>query len=453
MVASLIEVLMAYGRISLTKRAIDTLPLPESGKTAAFYMDASKSAPNGFGLWVTAGGAKNFMVYRKVNGRPERIKIGSCADLSVEQARKLAAKVNGQIAEGVNPAERKRAARGEITLGEVFREYLDRYAIPQGIKTVGAMRDDFARYLGELKDEPRKKHGRDKVKPAGAVNWERRKPSTITRTEVQKWHAAIAKSSGHYAANRALQLLRAFLNWSLKTHLLDRKRFENAENPAQEVPLFKERQRDRFIQTDELPRFFKAVAEESNETIRDFVLIALLTGARKNNVLEMKWEHVNLERETWRIPETKNGEAQTIPLTSEAIALLKLREEKKTNEWVFPADSKSEHLISPKKGWRRIVDRAGIKDLRLHDLRRTMGSWQAATGASLVVIGKSLGHKDVSTTAIYARLNIDPVRDSMRTATTAMFAAGGLAPQVPATGLKANDAKDLADKNLSQPHE
>lgn len=417
---------MAYGRINVTKRAIEALPLPNPEKTAAFYMDASKSAPTGFGLWVTAGGAKNFMVYRKVNGRPERIKIGRVEDLSIEQARKLAAKINGQIAEGVNPAERKRAARGEITLGEVFGEYLDRYAIPQGIKTVSNMQADFARYLGELKAVPRKKHGREKIKPAGAVNWERRKLSTITRADVQKWHAALAKSSGRYAANRALQLLRAIINWGIKTNLLDRKRFENAENPAQGVALFKERQRDRFIQSDELPKFFEAVAEEQNDTIRDFVLIALLTGARKSNVLEMTWDQVNLERATWRVPETKNGEAQTIPLTPEAIELLKLREAKKANDYVFPAASESGHLVSPKKGWRRILKRAGIQDLRLHDLRRTMGSWQAATGASLAVIGKSLGHKDVSTTAIYARLNIDPVRESMRTAASAMFAAGGL---------------------------
>lgn len=84
------------------------------------------------------------------------------------------------------------------------------------------------------------------------------------------------------------------------------------------------------------------------------------------------------------------------------------------------------HLAEPKKGWTRILERAGIADLRIHDLRRTLGSWQAKTGASLAIIGKSLNHKNQSTTAIYARLDLDPVRQSVNTATSAMMAAAGL---------------------------
>ena len=82
--------------------------------------------------------------------------------------------------------------------------------------------------------------------------------------------------------------------------------------------------------------------------------------------------------------------------------------------------------MEPKKGWKRILERAGIEDLRLHDLRRTLGSWQAKTGASLAIIGKSLNHKNQNTTAIYARLDLDPVRDSVNTATSAMMVAAGL---------------------------
>ena len=82
--------------------------------------------------------------------------------------------------------------------------------------------------------------------------------------------------------------------------------------------------------------------------------------------------------------------------------------------------------VEPKSAWRRILDRAEIDDLRIHDLRRTLGSWQAATGANLSIIGKTLAHKNVSTTAIYARLNLDPVRDSMEKATSAMLAAGAV---------------------------
>ena len=82
------------------------------------------------------------------------------------------------------------------------------------------------------------------------------------------------------------------------------------------------------------------------------------------------------------------------------------------------------HLVNPNRVWNRILERAGIDDLRIHDLRRTLGSWQAKTGASLVTIGKSLNHKSLNATAIYARLDLDPVRESVNTATAAMMEAG-----------------------------
>lgn len=91
-----------------------------------------------------------------------------------------------------------------------------------------------------------------------------------------------------------------------------------------------------------------------------------------------------------------------------------------------PVQAKTGHLVEPKKAWARILIRAGIENLRIHDLRRSLGSWQAKTGASLSIIGESLNHKSVNTTQIYARLDIDPVRDSMNKATGAMLEAGGM---------------------------
>ena len=94
------------------------------------------------------------------------------------------------------------------------------------------------------------------------------------------------------------------------------------------------------------------------------------------------------------------------------------------SEWVFPGYGKSGHLTEPNAAWGRICKRAKLKDLHIHDLRRTLGSWQAAGGASLTVIGKSLGQKSLQATAIYARLDLDPVKASVDAATAAMLAAG-----------------------------
>ena len=212
-------------------------------------------------------------------------------------------------------------------------------------------------------------------------------------------------------------------------------------NPAIGIKSNKEIQRDRFLQSDELPRFFKALAEESNTTIRDYILISLLTGARRSNVLAMRWQDISFERHEWRIEETKNGTPQTVALSPEAIEILQNRKPLDNAAFVFSGNGKAGHLMEPKKGWKRILERAEIDNLRIHDLRRTLGSWQAKTGASLAIIGKSLNHKNQNTTAIYARLDLDPVRDSINTATSAMLTAAGLKKPADAVPLKRSKSR------------
>jgi len=195
----------------------------------------------------------------------------------------------------------------------------------------------------------------------------------------------------------------------------------NKDNPTQGIKKFKEKSRDRFLQSDELPKFFHALQNENNETMRDYFFISLFTGARRANVLSMRWAEISFERSEWRIEETKSGEPQTIPLTPEVINVLQERKKLADSVFVFPGKGESGHMVEPKFGWKRIINRAGLKDVRIHDLRRTQGSWQAATGSSLPIIGKTLGHKNASTTSIYARLDIDPVRKSVETANQAML--------------------------------
>lgn len=115
-----------------------------------------------------------------------------------------------------------------------------------------------------------------------------------------------------------------------------------------------------------------------------------------------------------------------VPLVELAVAILQGRLETSTGSpWVFPGRSKTGHLVEPKSAWKRICKRAGLEDVRIHDLRRTLGSWQVATGASLPVIGKTLGHTQPKTTQIYARLQLDPVRQAVEAATAAMLKVGG----------------------------
>lgn len=385
---------MSSNRINFTKRALEALPSAPAGKR----IDYHDTKTQGLTLRVSASGTKTFSFFRRIDGKLERVTLGKFPAVTVEQARAEAAKLNGQVAKGINPAEEKRSMRQEITLAEHFADYLERHAKPYK-KSWKSDDNNYRLYLADLG---------------------KRKLNSIKKADVQRLHARIGKDHGIYAANRTLATLRKVyavaLDWGWE-----------GNNPCIGIKQFKEQSRDRFLQGDELPRFFASLAEEVNDTARDFFTLALLTGARRGNLLAMRWEQVNLERGIWRIPETKNGDPQNLPLIPEVVAILTQRQAQAQGPWVFPGNgSKSGHLEEPKTAWRRILKRAGLTDLRIHDLRRSLGSWQAATGASLSVIGKSLNHRNVSTTAIYARLSIDPVRESMEKATAAMLAAGGL---------------------------
>jgi integrase len=382
---------MSNNKINFTKGALADLPIPSNGKRAYYYDIKTR----GLGVCVLPTGKKTFIVYRKINGRPERITIGDINDFTPEQVRGKAAEINALIAKGENPAQKHRLAKAEITFGDLFIEYMNRHAKVHK----SSWPEDERQYNFYM------------------LSWKQRKLSTICKTDIQKLHQEVARNNGHYAANRLLALISSVFNRANEFSLWDK------INPADGIRKFKESSRSRFLQTDELPRFFKALGEESNETARDYILLSLLTGARKSNMLAMRWNEINFELGVWNIAKTKNGEAHTIPLVSQALEILKVRFENRTTEWVFPSTSKSGHFADPKKPWKRILERAGITDLRIHDLRRSLGSWQASTGASLAIIGKTLAHKNVATTAIYARLNIDPVRDAMNRATQAIWEA------------------------------
>jgi integrase len=404
---------MTTARINFTVAALKALPNAAPGTRDTYYDLRQKALQ----LRVGPTGKMQFSALKRTkNGPPQRKTLGPWPGLSIEQARAGALQFENAIAQGLDPAESLREQRKEMTLGEAFDWYIESHAVPHGLKTIEAMRGNFGRYLGAVPQTAAKKHGRQRVKSAGSVDWHNKKLSAIKPAQVAQFRAALAKESGKAAANHALKLLRAIYAQACRAKLFI------GDNPAAGLGTLKIESRDRFLQKDELPRLFKALAETSDIKLRDYVLLSILTGARKSNVLAMAWADIDFDRRVWRIPDTKNGSPVLVQLPDVAMTTLKQRRNN-DSEWVFPGRGKSGHMESPKKGVKSLMDRAGITNLRIHDLRRTLGSWQAITGASLAIIGKSLGHKSVDATLIYARLSADPVRDSVEKATSAILAA------------------------------
>lgn len=373
--------------LNFTKTNIQSIPIPVKGKT--IYKDTKEK---GLSLYITANGTISFFIRKRIYGRDERVIIGNFPEMSIENARKQSLNIKSQVAEGIDPNEDKRKMRAEITFYEMFTQFMERYS-KISKKSWQYDEREVNKFL---------------------QHWFKRKASQISKSEIQRLHEKIRNDNGLYQANRILERIRAIYNKAIEWGW-------DGTNPSLGIKKFKEKSRDRFIQPGELPKFFISLEQELNQTIKDYFHMSILTGARKSNLLTMRWKDICFTRNEWKIPETKNGDSLNIPLIEEAIEILKNRKEIcEGSEYVFPGDGKTGHLQEPRKGWLRILKRAGIDDLRIHDIRRTMGSYQAIAGASLAVIGKSLGHKSQQATQIYARLHNDPVRESMEKANKIM---------------------------------
>ncbi len=399
--------------INFTKTALERLEPPSTGR---FYIRDAKT-PN-LTLAVTANGVKSFYLYKRIAGRPERVHIGRFPDITVEQARNAADRLRGEIAQGQNPQDRRRRIRGMMTFGELFAAYLERAKLHKR-----TWNEDERQYKWHL------------------TSWAGRKLATITKADVAKLHAKTGKDTP-YAANRLLALLSCVFNTAANDFGYE------GVNPCRGVKRFREEKRDRFLLPDEMKRFFAALSDEPDDTLRDFFWIALLTGARRGNCQSMRWDELDVSRGDWRIPgdKSKNREGMLVHLPPQAVEILNRRltddaakPKEKRSEHVFPSFGATGHLVETKSAWARIRTAAKLPGLRVHDLRRTLASWQAITGTSLHVIGKSLGHRDPSATAIYARLTQAPVSESVDRAAVAMLTAGGVLSATPVVAEQGGD--------------
>ena len=386
---------MATDRFAFTAARLAALPAPTDGR--ATYRDARCQ---GLTLTVSSTGGKVFYLYRRIAGRPRRVRLGRFPDLPVADARRAVQEHVGAIAAGRDPSAARRAAKNAPTLAEAFAHYLETHAKVHN----RTWRGDERRYTRHL------------------AAWGKRRLEKITTRDVAALHSRIGRTA-RYQANRVLSLLSVVWNTCRRAGLI------RGANPCEDVKHFREQSRDRFLDAKELRRFLAALADEPDTDARDVFALCLLTGARRGNVQAMRWADLDLARGVWRIPETesKNAEPLLTILAPPAVGVLERRRREAgdppPSPWVFPASrSRSGHLEEPKKAWAALVERAGLEGLRMHDLRRTLGSWQAGLGVSLPVIGRSLGHKSLQATQVYARLDLDSVRTAVCAATSAMLA-------------------------------
>lgn len=352
----------------------------------------------GFGVKVTPAGSRIYVLKYRAQGAQRWLVLGRHGEITVEQARTKAIRLRGAVAAGEDPAHTRDAHAAEPTVDELADRYLAEYAEPH--KKPRSVEED-------------RRNLRLHVRPEfGAL-----KVSAITRQDMLKLHHKMRATPG--AANRVQALVSKMFGlaeeWGLRPE---------STNPARRIKKFEERARDRFLTTDELQRLGQALEEAERDgehpSAIAIIRMLLLTGCRLSEILTLQWSFVDFERSCLRLPDSKTG-AKVVRTGAPALDLLSGLP-RFASPFVFPAaraanssaDRKRRvgagHFVGVEHIWQRIRSRAGLDDVRLHDLRHTFASWSVMGGATLHMTGALLGHRQPGTTMRYAHLADDPVQ-------------------------------------------
>jgi integrase len=393
---------MAESKVTFSNESL-RLMICNEGKRRTIYYD--KKQPK-LACIVSTTGIKTFALHTfdRTRKKPVQRTIGRYPEVSINHAREIANKLLTQIAEGLDIQEAARAIRNEPTVDDLYQNWL-----ADAKNRLKTWKDAEGLYSLHIKPT----FGKRKISSITeqhVKNWRRKLLETFRQRKVDGKRVTLSKAT----TNRCLILLQSLFN----------EEANYIENPCKAVKSFKEESRNRFLRPDELKIFFTALEDElTSPTLRDMVHLLLLTGARRSNILSMSWSEIDFASAVWTIPanKSKNQDSMTIPLVPQAIDILQKRKKESSSIFIFPGPGKSGHLVEPKRAWYSLIKRSGLDNLRLHDLRRTCGSYQAASGSNQAVISKSLGHRSMATTAIYTRIDLDPVRASMERAANAIF--------------------------------
>ncbi|MDX8495861.1 site-specific integrase [Mesorhizobium sp. VK22B] len=395
--------------LKLTKRNVEAIEKP-CGAAPVFYWDEDLK---GFGLRLMPSGVATWIVeYRPgAGGRgvaKKRVKIGRLDKLEPDKAREAAKKILAGVELGADPAKTKAEERGTLVFSQLAATYVEEH-MKMHRKSATA---DYYTYVIE-------KHLNQHIGSKRA--------NTITHDDVGTMHRAIGKAGGKYIANRALAVASAVFNWA------------KMDNPAKGVRKFKEDGRERFLTSEELQRLGDAMREaetiglpydvdedrpnakhaRKRENRRivygphavGAIRLLMLTGCRLREILNLRWNEVDLGRGMLFLPDSKTGKK---PVMLPTAAQELLRSLPRIGNIVIAGrdagtdDEAPRHDI--KKPWAAILKRAGLSGIRIHDLRHTFGSVGAGSGLGLPVIGNLLGHKNQKTTERYAHVANDAAK-------------------------------------------
>ena len=375
----------------------------EAAKARNTTYDINDSDLRGFGVRVLPSGAHSYFVRYRRGGQRRRISLGSHGALTPEQARAQAIQLLARVGAGEDPAASRQSGSHGTTVADLARRF-DEEHIAVRLKL------SSARSYREIL--------RWHVLPAiGKL-----RATDVTRTDVAKLHHDLRHS--RYQANRSLALMSKMFNlaelWGLRP---------DGSNPCRHVKRYKEEKRERYLSTDELGQLGEALRKceregSEDQSVINLIRLLVFTGCRLTEIQTLKWDYVNLDNGVLRLPDSKTG-AKIVHIGGPAVGVLGKIERLDGNPWVINGRFANTHLQSPQRSWQRIRARAGLDNVRMHDLRHTFASVAVSGGQGLPMIGKMLGHTQVQTTARYAHLATDPLKQATEDVSASIEAALG----------------------------
>jgi integrase len=381
----------------LTKRIVDAI---EPQPTEFFIWD--ESIP-GFGVRVMPSGRKSFVVQYRAGRRPRRMSLGPSTVLTCDQARTRAITIIAAVKNGEDPAADRAAKRNAATVTDLAERF-DKEHISVRLKpsTAKEYRNTLKRFilpaLGRL-----------------AV-------PEITRADVAKFHHDLRHIP--YQANRCLEVVSKMFvlaeMWGLRP---------DGSNPRKHIRKYPEEKRERFLSAAELRRIGEVLREMESERVElsSAILAArllILTGCRLGEIMTLKWDYIDFDEQALRLPDSKTGK-KIAHIGAPAVEYLRDAQRIDGNPWAITGTLPGKPLSDLQPFWQRVRARAGVKDVRIHDLRHTFASTAVASGQGLPMIGKLLGHTQVQTTARYAHLAAEPVRMAADAVATSLCEALG----------------------------
>jgi integrase len=362
----------------------------------------------GLMLEIRATGGKTYYLrYQDTRGRTRQLRLALEQDVTLLQARKLVEKKRNLIALGQDPCEQKEQAKKVPTFASFIKD--------QYLPYVKSYKRSWDTDVSLLKNH---------LLPRFSAKY----MDEITRQDIVKMHSD-RKASGAAAgsANRLLIMMRYIFNLAVRWEVPGIK-----ANPTKGVPLMEENnKKERYLSVDEAQRLYDAVCKSQNTMLQYIVPMLILTGARKREVLDAKWEDFDFARRIWRIPMSKSGKARHVPLSDGALNILSTMPRDMKCEWTFPNPDTKKPFVSIFCAWDTARKSVGLGDVRVHDLRHSHASFLVNAGRTLYEVQHILGHTQVKTTQRYAHLSHDTLLDATNSVNTAL--GGMFVPMVSAS--------------------